>query len=157
MEVIVVGLGGMGSAAAYHLAARGVRVTGIERFGAAHDRGSSHGRSRMIRQAYLEGADYVPLLLRAYELWQRLERETGESLLTITGGLMIGAPESVTVTGSLASARAHGLAHEMLDAVEIRRRFPMMTPEDGVVALYEPMAGFVHPERSILAHQRRAS
>ena len=90
MDVIVVGLGGMGSAAAYHLALRGARVIGLERFGPAHDRGSSHGQSRMIRQAYFESPSYVPLLLRAYELWRALERDSGESLLTITGGLMIG-------------------------------------------------------------------
>ncbi|HYI11116.1 MAG TPA: N-methyl-L-tryptophan oxidase [Thermoanaerobaculia bacterium] len=157
MDAIVVGLGGMGSAAVSHLAARGHRVTGIDRFTPAHDRGSSHGRSRIIRQAYFEGAEYVPLLLRAYELWQELERDTGTSLLTITGGLMIGTPESETFAGSVASARAHGLPHEILDANEIRRRFPPfhVTPE--LVALYEPMAGFVDPERSILAHLRHAA
>jgi sarcosine oxidase len=157
VNVIVVGLGGMGSAAAYHLAARGIRVIGLERFAPAHDRGSSHGRSRMIRQAYFEGAAYVPLLLRSYDLWRRLERETGEALLHVTGGLMIGRPESSTVSGSLASARAHGLAHELLDAAEIRRRFPVLSPTSELVALYEPMAGFLHPERTVLAHLRRAT
>src|SRR5688572_6419399 len=96
-DVIVVGLGGMGSAAAYHLAARGRRVLGLDRYGPAHDRGSSHGGSRIIRQAYFEGAAYVPLVMRAYELWQRLERETGRQLLRITGGLMLGREQSAVV------------------------------------------------------------
>jgi glycine/D-amino acid oxidase-like deaminating enzyme len=106
-DVIVAGLGGMGSAAAYHLAGRGERVLGLERFSPAHDRGSSHGRSRIIRQAYFEGPDYVPLLLRAYELWEDLERETGSELMTLTGGLMIGRSEGALVSGSLASADEH--------------------------------------------------
>ena len=91
-DVIVVGLGGMGSAAAYHLARRGQRVLGLERFTPAHDRGSSHGRSRVIRQAYFEDPAYVPLVLRAYELWREAERASGADLLLITGALMIGAP-----------------------------------------------------------------
>jgi sarcosine oxidase len=155
-DVIVIGLGGMGSAAAYHLAARGKRVLGLEQFGVTHDRGSSHGESRVIRQAYFEDAAYVPLLLRAYELWDQLERETDTHLLTITGGLMIGAPESSVFAGSLASAEAHGLAHEVFDAEEIRRRYPPLRPEPGVVALYETMAGFLHPEQCIRAHVQRA-
>jgi sarcosine oxidase len=89
-DVIVVGLGAMGIAAAYHLARRGVRVVGLEKFGSAHDRGSSHGKSRVIRQAYFEGEAYVPLLLRAYELWREVEAESGARLLAITGGLMLG-------------------------------------------------------------------
>src|SRR5579859_7759699 len=119
----------MGSAAAYHLARRGRRVLGLEQFTPAHDRGSSHGRSRIIRQSYIEGPQYVPLLLRAYELWRELELQTGHELLRITGGLMIGRPESATVAGSLASAREHGLRHEILDAAELRRRYPI-TPDD---------------------------
>src|SRR5687768_6942084 len=122
MDVIVAGLGGMGSAAAAHLAARGAKVLGIDRFTPSHDRGSSHGRSRIIRQAYFESPAYVPLLLRAYELWRELERDTSASVLTITGGLMIGTPDSDVFSGSLASARMHGLEHEVLDAAEINRR-----------------------------------
>jgi sarcosine oxidase len=156
-NVIVVGLGGMGSAAAYQLAARGKRVLGLERFAPAHDRGSSHGRSRLIRQAYFEGAAYVPLLLRAYELWRRIERECGVPLLTITGGLMIGSPDSRVFQGSLDSARAHGLDHEVIEAAEVRRRYPPLMPGPGIVALYEPMAGLVPPEKSVLAHQNRAA
>ncbi len=115
-DTIVIGLGGMGSAAACHLAARGHRVLGLEQFQPAHARGSSHGRSRVIRLAYFEHPSYVPLLLRAYELWDRLERDSGRAILTLTGGLMIGLPDSDVVSGSLRSAREHGLAHEVLDA-----------------------------------------
>ena len=93
-DVIVLGLGGMGSAAAAHLAARGARVLGLERFGPAHDQGSSHGGSRIIRQAYFEDPAYVPLLRRAYELWEQLETDSGRDLMTQTGGLYLGRPES---------------------------------------------------------------
>jgi len=155
-DAIVLGLGGMGSAAAYHLARRGRRVLGLEQFTPAHDRGSSHGRSRIIRQSYIEGPQYVPLLLRAYELWRELELQTGHELLRITGGLMIGRPESATVAGSLASAREHGLRHEILDAAELRRRYPI-TPDDAEVALVDPAAGALFPEDCIRAHLQCAA
>jgi sarcosine oxidase len=157
MDVIVVGLGGMGSAAVAQLAVRGHRVIGVDQFTAAHSRGSSHGRSRIIRQAYLEGSHYVPLLLRAYELWRELERETGTRLLTLTGGLMIGRPDSQTVAGSIASAVEHDLHHDILSAAEIRAFFPQLQVGPDMVALREPMAGFLDPERSILAHLQRAT
>ncbi|MFA5909429.1 MAG: N-methyl-L-tryptophan oxidase [Vicinamibacterales bacterium] len=151
-DVIVIGLGGMGSAAAAHAASRGQRVLGIEQFQPAHANGSSHGRSRVIRLAYFEDPAYVPLLRRAYELWRRLETDTGRRLLQITGGLMIGAPDSDVVSGSLRSAREHDLAHEMLDAAEIHRRFPPFTPRQGTVAFYEKEAGSLFPEEAIRAH-----
>jgi sarcosine oxidase len=152
LDVIVVGLGGMGSAAAAHASARGKRVLGIEQFQPGHDQGSSHGRSRVIRLAYFEHPAYVPLLRRAYELWRRLEEQTGRRLLQMTGGLMIGSPESEVVSGSLRSAREHNLAHEVLDAAAIRRRFPALTPDKGTVALFETDAGIVFPEEAIRAH-----
>src|SRR5260221_13943231 len=108
-DIIILGLGGMGSAAAAHLAARGKRVLGLDQLSPPHDKGSSHGKNRVIRQAYYEDPSYVPLLLRAYELWRELERESKQELLTITGGLMIGAPDGEVVAGSLRSARQHGL------------------------------------------------
>jgi sarcosine oxidase len=151
-DVIVVGLGGMGAAAAAHASARGKRVLGLEQFQPAHDQGSSHGRSRVIRLAYFEHPSYVPLLRRAYELWRDLESETGRDLLQITGGLMIGAPDSEVVAGSLRSAREHQLDHELLDAAEIRRRFPPFTPQPPTVALFERDAGVVFPEEAIRAH-----
>ena len=151
-DVIVLGLGGMGSAAIRHLAARGKRVLGIEQFSPPHDLGSSHGRTRVIRQAYFEHPAYVPLLLRAYELWQELERDTGEQLLLLPGGLMMGAENSEVVAGSLRSARQHGLPHEILDTQEIRRRFPLFQIADGTMGLFEEAAGLVFCERAITAH-----
>ena len=156
-DVIVLGLGGMGSAAAYQLARRGQRVLGIDQFAPVHNRGSSHGGSRITRQAYLEGPEYVPLLLRAHELWAGLERDSGRRLFTRCGGLMVGAAGSRTITGSLASARAFDIPHELLDAGEIRRRFPTMTPSADEVALYEPGAGLVSPEGSVAAHLQLAA
>ncbi|HWG22495.1 MAG TPA: N-methyl-L-tryptophan oxidase [Actinospica sp.] len=155
-DVIVLGLGGMGSAAAAHLAARGSRVLGIERFTPAHDRGASHGETRLIRQAYFEDPAYVPLLLRAYELWDELEHER-PGILTVTGGLMIGRPAAAAVAGSLASARQWGLAHELLDAHDLRRRFPAFAVDDDTVALHEPLGGYVRPEETVLAHLDRAA
>lgn len=151
-DVIVLGLGGMGSAAAAHLAARGRKVLGLEQFTAPHDRGSSHGHTRVIRQAYFEHPAYVPLLLRAYELWRELEQVTGRQLLLLSGGLMMGAPGSEVVTGSLRSARQHGLPHDELDAREIRRRFPQFQITDDTVALFERAAGLVFCERAVSAH-----
>ncbi len=156
-DVIIAGLGGMGSATAYQLAARGRRVLGLERFTPAHTQGSSHGKSRVIRQAYFEDPAYVPLLLRAYELWEQLERDAGRELLTITGGLMLGRETSQTFAGSLLSAREWDLPHEVLDAAEIRRRFPPLTPAPDLLGLYEAKAGFVHPENSVWAHLEQAS
>ncbi len=148
-DVIVLGLGGMGSAAAAHLAGRGKRVLGLDQFTPPHDKGSSHGKNRVIRQAYYEDPSYMPLLLRAYELWRELERESKQEQLTITGGLMIGAPDSEVVAGSLRSARQHGLPHELLDHRELRKRFPQFTPNANTVALFEKNAGFVRPERAV--------
>jgi len=142
----------MGSAAAAHLASRGQRVLGLEQFQVAHDRGSSHGKSRVIRLAYFEHPSYVPLLRRAYELWRGLESKTGRHLLQTTGGLMIGAPDSEVVSGSLRSAREHDLAHEMLEAAEIHRRYPPFTPRQGTVGFYEGEAGSLFPEEAIRAH-----
>ncbi|MGX1880559.1 N-methyl-L-tryptophan oxidase [Streptomyces sp. NPDC055287] len=156
-DVIVVGLGGMGSAAAHHLAARGARVLGLEKFGPVHNKGSSHGGSRIIRQSYFEDPAYVPLLLRSYELYEQLERETGRDVATLCGGVMVGRPESRTVAGSLLSARQWDLPHEMLDAAEIRRRFPTLTPRDDEVALHEERAGLVRPENTVAAHVQLAT
>src|SRR5688500_10716349 len=114
-DAIVVGLGAMGSAAAFHLARRGQRVLGLDAFPPGHTLGSSHGETRIIRLAYFEHPDYVPLLRRAYTLWETLQTEAGVSLLTLTGGLFVGPPAGPLVAGSLASARQHDLPHEVLD------------------------------------------
>lgn len=151
-DVIVIGLGGMGSAAAYHLAARGQRVLGLEKFTPAHDKGSSHGGSRIIRQSYFEDPAYVPLLLRAYELWDRLATDSAREVYRMTGGLFIGPPDCLTVAGSLRASREWGLPHDLLDEKEIRDRYPNLTPCDGDIALYEAKAGFARPELTVQAH-----
>ncbi|MET7740168.1 N-methyl-L-tryptophan oxidase [Streptomyces sp. NPDC005385] len=156
-DVIVIGLGGMGSAAAHHLSARGARVLGLEKFGPVHNRGSSHGGSRVTRQSYFEDPAYVPLLLRAYELYDDLERATGRDIATLCGGVMVGPPESRTVAGSVLSARQWDLPHEMLDAAEIRRRFPTLNPRDHEVALFETRAGLIRPENTVAAHLQLAT
>jgi sarcosine oxidase len=151
-DVIVVGLGGMGSAAARQLAARGVRVLGLERFTAAHDRGSSHGGSRVIRQSYFEDPAYVPLLLRAYELWAEAEKEADADLLTLTGGLYLGPPDSTTFAGSLRAAQEWDLPHEVLEPAAVRARFPTFNPAPDEMALFEERAGFVRPEAAVAAY-----
>ena len=156
-DVIVVGLGAMGSAAAYHLASRGHRVAGLDRFRPPHRQGSSHGRSRAIRQAYFEDPAYVPLVLRAYELWERLEADSGRELLQRTGCLMLGGEDSEVVSGSLASAREHDLPHRLLDAAELGRHYPQMEPEAGTVGLLEEEGGVLGPEDCIEVHLELAS
>src|SRR5499426_841914 len=108
-DVIIAGLGAMGSAAAYHLARAGQRVAGFDRFNPPHTHGSSHGQTRIIREAYFEHPLYVPLVQRAYAAWEALERESGQTLKLQTGGVMIGRPDSVVVTGSRRSAEEHRL------------------------------------------------
>jgi len=150
-DVAVVGLGAMGAHAAQQLAARGKRVIGIERFGPLHDLGSSHGDSRLIRLGYFEDPAYVPLLRRAYANWRALERLSGEALLTITGVLQIGRPDSKVVAGVLESCRQHDIPHELLEAEAAASRFPAFALRDGDVAVLEPEGGFLRPERAITA------
>ena len=151
-DVAVVGLGAMGSAAAYHLARRGMRVLGLDRFSPPHTLGSTHGKTRIIREAYYEHPQYVPLVQRAYECWEELEHESGRELFRKTGGLMIGPAEGVLVAGARASAREHGLPHEKLTAAEIRRRFPALRPDEEMVGLFEPRAGLLFPEQCVAMH-----
>ena len=126
LDAIVVGLGAMGSATLAELAARGQRVLGLDRFSPPHDLGSSHGKSRIIREAYFEDPRYVPLVQRAYERWAQLERESGRPLMLRTGGLMIGPPRGALVSGALLSAETHALPHERLGAAEARAAYPAM-------------------------------
>ncbi len=151
-DVIVIGIGGMGSAAAFHIARRGATVLGLEQFDIPHDRGSSHGVNRIIRLAYAESPFYVPLLRRAYELWRELEAIAGERLLVITGGLDLGLPESPTVAGSRLSCHVHDLPHEYLHAAEINARFPGYELPRDFVGVLQPDGGFVLAERSVIAH-----
>jgi sarcosine oxidase len=150
-DVIVIGLGSMGSAATYYLASRGVRVIGLDRFTPPHTRGAHAGGTRIIRMTYSEGPAYVPLLRRAYALWDHVSQASGVPMVTQTGGLFIGPGASITVAGALRSARDHGLAHEVLDAAEIHRRFPAFTPADDEEAVYDEAAGIVTPEPAISA------
>ena len=155
-EVIIVGLGAMGSAAAAHLARRGRSVLGLDRFRPPHVLGSSHGQTRIIREAYFEHPLYVPLVQRAYTLWAELEAQSGRTLFRQTGGLMIGRRDSAVVAGALRSAEEHHLNFELLPAVDVRRRFPGLQPPDEMVAVWEPRAGILFPERCVEAHLDRA-
>jgi sarcosine oxidase len=155
-DAIVAGLGSMGSATLARAALRGMRVAGFERFERGHALGASSGATRMIRQAYFEDPAYVPLLLRAYELWRDLEGRTATELLDLVGVLIVGLPESVAVAGAQSSARLHGLAIERLDAAEIARRYPPTRPRPDEIGVLERNAGVVFPERAVEAHLRVA-
>jgi sarcosine oxidase len=150
-DVVVVGIGAMGSAALYQLARRGVRVAGIERFSPGHDRGSSHGATRIIRLGYFEHPSYVPLLRRSYALWRELEAAAGQKLLHTTGIAEIGPPSGELVTGTLAASRLHHLPHEILPAAETMRRFPAFKIPSDYVAVIQPDGGFVAVEPAIEA------
>ena len=151
-DVIVIGVGGMGSAACYHLARRGVRVLGLEQFDIPHNKGSSHGHSRMIRTAYFEHADYVPLLRRAWELWKRVEEESLVQVLHQTGGLYLGPREGELVGGSLSASQKHNLAYELLEPRDLRSQFPQFHVPEDWVGLMEYQAGFLEPELAIGVH-----
>ena len=151
-DVAIAGLGGMGSAIAAHCAARGASVIGLEQFGPAHDLGSSHGKSRMIRQAYFEDAAYVPLALRSYELWRELERQTTEELLRLTGVLSVGEESCEIISGTKRSAAEHGLRLETLSQREVRERYPTLRLLPNELALFELDGGVLDPERAIRAH-----
>lgn len=150
-DVAVCGLGAMGSAAAYRLASRGRHVLGLERYTPGHDRGSSHGATRIIRLGYFEHPSYVPLLRRAYVLWHELEAAIGRQLLHVTGIAEIGPPDGALVQGTLSSARLHGLRHEVLAARDLMRRFPAFNVPADHVAIVQPDGGFLDVEPSIAA------
>ena len=156
-DVVVCGLGAMGSAALHHLARRGKRVLGLERHSPGHDRGSSHGSTRIIRLGYFEHPSYVPLLRRAYALWRELETAAGRRLLHVTGIAEIGPPSGTLVQGTLASARLHELQHAVLLAPELMRRFPAFRLPQHYVAVLQPDGGFLEAEPSIAAHLALAS
>lgn len=151
-DAIVIGLGAMGAATLYHLSRRGVRALGIEQFAQGHDLGSSHGDSRIIREMYFEHPLYVPLVQRAYDLWRELEVECGKSLMRIDGGLMIGPPDGMVVSGTITSAREHNLAYEVLSPSEVHRRYPAFVLAEDLVAVVDPRAGYLDPEACTRAH-----
>jgi sarcosine oxidase len=155
-DVIVLGAGGVGSAALYHLARRGVRVLGLDRFPPGHNRGSSHGRTRVIRQAYFEHPDYVPLLLRAYELWRELSECAGKQLYHEVGLLQIGPANGEVVPGVRAAARLHKLEVENFTARETMQRFPAFRIPDEWDTVFERRAGYLDVEDCVLAHLNEA-
>ena len=148
-DAVVAGLGAMGSATLLELARRGVNVVGIDRYAPPHEFGSSHGKSRIIREAYFEDPRYVPLVQRAYERWTELEAESAVKLLHRTGGLMLGPPDGTLVRGARLSAQRHKLPHEVLSAADVRRRVPVFEPRGDMVGVWEPRAGALVPELAI--------
>jgi len=158
-RTIVVGLGAMGSATLCHLAKRRHRVLGIDRHSPPHAFGSSHGDTRITRLAIGEGTHYTPLAMRSHALWRELERETGEQLLSSVGGLFISSSTRSAVlhvpgffANTVAAAREYGIAHEVIDARAIRRRFPVFNVADDEYGYFEPDAGFLRPEACVRAH-----
>ncbi len=155
-DTIVIGLGAMGSAAVYQLAKAGKHVLGIDRFSPPHDRGSSHGDTRITRLAIGEGRHLTPFVRRSHDIWREIERETGVELLTVTGGLIISNPFATAHThvpqffeNTIAAAKAYGIPHELLDATAIRRRFPQFRVHDNDAGYFEPEAGFLRVDPCI--------
>jgi sarcosine oxidase len=155
-DVAVIGLGGMGSAVLAHCAARGASVIGVEQFTPAHDLGSSHGRTRMIRKAYFEDPAYVPLVLRAYELWRELEHAAGEEILRLTGLLSVGQETSEIIRGTRRASSEHDLPLEQLSQREVNARYPMLKLWQDEVALVETDGGVLDPELAIRAQLKIA-
>lgn len=151
-DAIVLGVGGVGSAATYHLAQRGMCVLGVDRFQPPHDRGSSHGQSRVIRQAYFEHPDYVPLLRESYRLWRDLESNTGRSLLNQIGIVTVGPTSGVMVPGVLRAAEEHGLSVEQLSAIDVERRWPGLRVRDDLAGVYDPAGGYLLVEECVQTH-----
>ncbi len=154
MRVAVIGCGAMGAASAWRLKKRGADVVAFDRFSPPHERGSTLGESRITRMAYMEGAFYVPLLRESFPLWRELESSTGMQLLTITGLLTIGPPESDAIKATLATARAQNLETQTLAAADARKRYPGHVIADGEVAVLDPKAGYLLPEKAVEAMTR---
>src|ERR1700742_956338 len=150
-DVIVIGLGANGSSALWHLSKTGKRILGIDRFHPPHQKGSSHGESRIIRQAYHESPFYVPMVKAAYPVWAQLEKAAGKTLFQRTGGILLGAPDTAVVQGARLSAETHDIPFEWLDAPAIRKRFPAFRPGPGTVGVLEKEAGILYPEECIRA------
>jgi sarcosine oxidase len=150
-DLAIIGLGGIGSAVADHAARRGLNVVGFEQFASVHALGGSHGRTRMIRQAYFEAPAYVPLLQRAYAEWDDLEARSGASFFARIGVLQIGDAASTTVAGTIRAAREFDLPHDVWDAGELMRRYPQTRPLADEIGVFEPNAGAVFPEKTLTA------
>jgi len=156
-DVAIVGAGTMGSAAAYHLSRRGKRVIAFEQFGIVHEMGSHSGQTRIIRHAYHESPDYVPLVLRADDLWLELENQTGTKLLHRTGGVVLGPENGFLVKDAVLACTVHHLPNEQLTAPEIRKRFPQFRIPDSWTGCYDPRAGFLEVEPCIRLHCEQAT
>ena len=155
-DVAVIGVGAMGSAACFHLARAGQRVLGLDRFGIPNSRGSSHGITRILRLGLHESDKYVPLVLRALELWRELGELAGQRLFHAVGSLDVAKPESKVFSGSLKSCQKCDIEHEVLEAAELHRRFPAVHPDPEMMAVYQPGSGFLRPEACISAHAHLA-
>ena len=155
-DVIVLGVGGWGSAALYHLARRGLKVAGVEQFAVGHDRGSSHGESRVIRMAYFMDPAYVPVLRRAYDLWRTLEEEAHESLMKLPGLLCLGEPDGPFIRGLETCYATHELPHERWTVAEARQRFPQFHPPEDAACYWDPLGGYLDADRCVVAHTRLA-
>ena len=156
-DVIVLGLGGVGSSAAYHLAAAGLKVLGIDQFAPVHDQGSSHGHTRVIRQAYFEHPAYVPLLRRAYELWDQVEQQTNRELFHRTGLVEIGPSDGIVIPGVKNSAATHGLQIETMSMTELPKRWPAIQGDRSWEVVIESNAGYLRVEDCVAAHLELAS
>jgi sarcosine oxidase len=155
-DVIVAGLGAMGSAATYQLSRHGQRVLGLDRFRPPHTLGSAHGLTRIIREAYFEDPRYVPLVQRAYRLWSQLEKASGQKVFLKTGGVMIGPPKSAIVNGAKRSAQKHRLPYRSLSRDQLQEHFPVFAPGKNMIGIWEPRAGILFPERAVQTHLRLA-
>ncbi|MFI6937273.1 N-methyl-L-tryptophan oxidase [Streptomyces sp. NPDC050287] len=155
-RVAVVGVGTMGSQAAWRLAARGAEVVGYDRYAPGHDRSAAGGESRIFRSAHFEDSRYVPLLKHADSLWEQLQQETGRELRRLTGCLLMGPTEQQQMATVLRSIAEHGLDHEVLDAESLAKRFPQYRLEDGDVAVLDRRAGLIRPELTVQTAARRA-
>jgi sarcosine oxidase len=151
-DLAVIGIGGMGSAIVAHAAARKLKVIGVEQFSIPNTRGSSHGATRILRLGLHEGPTYVPLVLRAVELWRELEEKIGEPIFHKCGGLDVAVPDSPIFKGSKAACEKFGVPHEILDAKEVHRRFPALQPTNDMLAVFQPGSGFVLPELAVTTH-----
>ena len=155
-DAIVIGVGGVGSSALYHLAKRGLHALAIDQFSLGHRRGSSHGQTRIIRQAYFEHPDYVPLLRSAYRLWHELETDIGQQLFNPVGLVEVGPPDGVVISGVRRSANEHNLIVDEISAADYKQRFPQLTIPPDHDAILEPTAGFLQVEQCVLTHIDRA-
>jgi len=155
-DAIVIGVGGMGSATAYHLASRGYETLGLERFDIPHEQGSSHGVTRIIRRGQYENPEYVPLVERSYELWRELEEISGRDLLHVTGGIDAGPVDGTVFPDSQKACEMHDIDHEILSGNEVNDRFPGYSLSENHRAVYQPDSGFLVPEQCIIAYVQAA-